>query len=152
MGATLARAGFLAGLAQDCPLSALVFCLTIQLRIASAVHNTTPADSDAGPLSQLSYMDDVTYLPDTLQDFRRMVRQLAPAGVQTHMHCSPLKVHGVAIEKRASTVQCQHPEIVFGGRPLHMMQPKDYIRLVGRHAFPHIFHREDYLKLLSACR
>ena len=151
-GSSLAMATFLAGLAQGCPLSALVFCLTVQLRIALVVQHTTPVDSDAGPLSQVPYMDDVIYLPDTLREFRRMVGRLAPAGIQTHMHSSPLKAHGVAVIKQATAIQFQNPEIVFGGGPLHMMQPNDYIWLVGRHALPHVFHREDYIKLLSACR
>ena len=113
-GSTLAMTTFLAGLAQGCPLSALVFCLTVQLRIALVIQHTTPVDSDAGPLSQVSYMDDVTYLPGTLQEFRRMVGQLAPAGIQTHMHSSPLKAHGVAVVKQAPVPKS---EIFFRGWP-----------------------------------
>ena len=149
---SLAIATFLAGLAQGCPLSALVFCLTVQLRIALVLQHTTPVDRVAGLLSQVSYMDDVTYLPGTLREFTRMVSQLAPAGIQMHLHSSPVKAHGVAVVKQATAIQFQSREIIFGGGPLHMVQPKDDIRLVGRHALPHVFHREDYIKLLSACR
>ena len=151
-GSSLAMTTFLASLAQGCPLSALVFCLTVQLRIALVVQHTSPVDCDAGPLSQVPYTDDVTYLPDTLREFRCIIGQLAPTGIQTHMHNSPLKAHGVALVKQAIAIQFQNQEIVFGGGPLHMMQSNDDIRLVGRQALPHVFHREDYVKLLSACR
>ena len=106
------------------------------------------------PRPQLSYIDDVTYLPGTLTDFHRMVHQLAPAGVHTHLHSSPLKVHIVAVHKQASAVKYQNPQVVFffGGGALHIMQAKDCIRLFGRHALTPVFHRDDYIKLLSVCR
>ena len=81
-----------------------------------------------------------------------MVGQLALVGIHTHMHSSPLKAIGVAPVRQATLVQFQRPEIIFGRCPLLMVQPKNCIRLVGRNALPHIFQREDYIKLLSACR
>ena len=33
-----------------------------------------------------------------------------------------------------------------------MATPDPYIRVVGRHALPHVFHWEDYIKLMKSSR
>ena len=35
--------------------------------------------------------------------------------------------------------------------PLHIPEEGEYIRLLGRHALPHVFHRQDLGKLMASC-
>ena len=42
--------------------------------------------------------------------------------------------------------------IPFSSMPLHMLTDGEYIRLLGKHALPHVFHKQDLRKLMALCR
>lgn len=151
-GVTIAATLFAAGIAQGCPLSALLFCLVIQLRIAIVTAGISPTLAPAGEITNLAYVDDVTYTPDTERDFRRVAKGLHEAGVRTHLHSAPLKAKGLAVARMGARYQFSDPGIVLGGGTLSMATADEYVRVVGRHALPHLFHREDYAKLMRSCR
>ena len=152
MGVSVAITLFAAGIAQGCPLSALLFCLVIQLRIAIVTAVVSPTPAPSGELTHLAYVDDVTYTPGTEQDFRRVAKGLHTAGVRTHLHSAPLKAKGLAVRRVGTQYQFFDPGIVTGGGALDMAGADEYVRVVGRHALPHIFHKEDYAKLMRSCR
>ena len=143
---------FSAGIAQGCPLSALVLCLTIQLRIAIVTALKPPSDNPAGVLSHLSHIDYVTFTPPTVPALRTTAVRLPVAGGQTHLHSAPLKAKGLVVRKVGTQYKFDDPGIVMGGGFLCMATADQYIRVVGRHALPHVFHREDYIKLMMSCR
>ena len=151
-GVLIAMTIFSAGMAQGCPLSALVLCLTIQLRIAIVTALKPPSDSPAGVLSHLSHIDYVTFTPPTVPALRTTAVRLPVAGGQTHLHSAPLKAKGLVVRKVGTQYKFDDPGIVMGGGFLCMATADQYIRVVGRHALPHVFHREDYIKLMMSCR
>ena len=149
-GVLIAMTTFSAGITQGCPLPALVFCLAIQLRIAIVTALTPSSDSPAGPLSHLSYIDDVTFTPPTVPALRTTTARLPVAGVQTHLHSAPLKAKGFVVRKVGTQYKFEDPGIVVGGVFLSMAKVHQYIRVVGRHALPRFFHREEYIKMMKS--
>ena len=114
-GVLIAMTIFLAGVAQGCPLSAMVFCLEIQFWIAIVTANTPGADSPAGLLSHLAYMDDVTFTPPTVPSLRTTAARLPVAGIQTHLHSAPLKAKGLVVRKVGAQYHFEDPGVVMGG-------------------------------------
>ena len=151
-GVLIAMTIFSAGIAQGCPLSALVFCLAIQLQIAIVTAATPNSDSPAGLLSHLAYMDDVTFTPPTFPALRTTAARLPMAGVQTHLHSAPLKAKGLVVRRVGTQYHFDNPGVVmgWGGGYLSTGTSDQYIRVVGRHALPHVFHREDCIKLMKS--
>ena len=67
-GIAVAIAKFRAGIAQGCPMSALPFCIILELRIHMGLHNITPPVSSCATFGHVAYMDDTTYLLHSVPD------------------------------------------------------------------------------------
>ena len=59
-----AVAKFRVGIAQGCPMSALLFCILLEPRIRMVLHGIPKPRSKCGDFGHVAYMDDTTYLLD----------------------------------------------------------------------------------------
>ena len=72
-----------------------------------------------------------------------------------HPHKSLFGCHetiGFGTALRGKQVTFGLPLIHFSGMALHIPEEGECIRLLGRHALPHVFHRQDVRKLMASCR
>ena len=72
--------------------------------------------------------------------------------MQSHLHSAALKAKGLVVRNVGSQYRFDDHSIVMRGGHLSMATADQYIRVVGRHALPHVFHREDYIKLMKSIR
>ena len=63
-----ALAKFRAGIAQGCPMLALLFCILLELRIHMVLHDIPKPQSKCGDFGHVAHMDDTTYLLDQVTD------------------------------------------------------------------------------------
>ena len=69
-------------------------------------------------------------------------------GLRTNLFSSGRKQLSVV-----ASCEAFHPTSVFmGGSRMHVHQGPGYMRIVGRHLFPHVYHKVDKMKLLRASR
>ena len=141
-----------AGIAQGCPISALIFCLFLELRIAIiTLRNPSPV-SPGGTFLRIAYMDFTTFVLDNADDMQQLSDRKMLASLYTHLHTSIVKLTGIVASMIGGKVQCHSQIFRAGGSTLTLLHGNDRSRLLGRHILPHIFHRQDYIKLLLAGR
>ena len=151
-GVKLAITTFRAGIAQGCPVSALIFCLLLELRIAIITHQVPVPISPGGRFLRVTYMDDTTFVLECAKDMQQLLDRQMTAGLYTHLHTSVIKLTGIVASMIGGKVQYHGHDFRAGGSTLQLLDGNEYARLLGRHVLPHIFHRQDCIKLLSACR
>ena len=100
----------------------------------------------------MAYMDDTTYLLDEVTDIQQLLSNLYQTGIMTHLHTSTVKLVVAVTHRQGLQVIFDKPDILAGGSIAPMADGKMYIRLLGRHAMPHIFHTNDFMKMMSASR
>ena len=70
----------------------------------------------------------------------------------THLHTSTVKLLVAVTRRQGLQVIFDRPDILAGGSAAPMADGKTYIRLLGRHAMPHIFHSNDFIKMMNTSR
>ena len=151
-GITEALAKFRAGIAQGCPMSALLFCILLELSIRMVLHGIPKPRSKCGDFGHVAYLDDTTYLLDQVTDIQQLLLYLYQTDIMTHLHTSTVKLVVAVTHLQGLQVIFDRPDILAGGSTAPMADGKMYIRLLGRHAMPHIFHTNDFTKMMSASR
>ena len=147
---TVAR--LLAGVAQGCPASAMVFCVVAEVRAFIALAQIPPCQGPRGPFNRLAYMDDTTWCLDTTSDLQRFGVRLQHAGLQTNLFSSAPEQSLVIASCTGFQVQFHPTPTYMGDSRMPIHQGPGYIRIVGRHLFPHVYHRVDKLKLFASTR
>ena len=133
-------------------MSALLFCILLELRIRMVLHDIPKPQSKCGDFGHVAYMDDTTYLLDQVTDIQQLLLNLYQTGIMTHLHASTVKLLVVVTHRQGLQVIFDRPDILVGGGTTPMADGKMYIRLLGRHAMPHIFHTNDFRKMINASR
>ena len=147
-----ALAKFRAGIAQGCPMSALLFCILLELRFRMVLHDIPKPRSKCGDFGHVAYMDDTTYLLDQVSDIQQLLSNLYQTGILTHLHTSTAKLVVAVVHRQGLQVIFDKLDILAGGSTAPIADGKMYIRLLGRHAMPHVFHTNDFIKMMSASR
>ena len=150
-GVSEALARLLGGVAQGCPASAMVFCVVAEARAFLALLRVLLCWGSGRPFNWLGYMDDTTWCIDSESDLPVFANNLQKVGLQTNLFSSGPKQLLVVAAYEGFQVTFP-PRFVYMGRsrmPVH--QGPGYVRVVGRHLFPHVYHKVDKMKwLLSA--
>ena len=147
-----ALARFRVGIAQGCPMSVLLFCLVLELRIAVVLWNVQTPYSTCGRFKHVAYMDDTTYVLQDLDEVPKVLANLQQTRLLTHLHSATTKLLVVVTSKKGLQVQFHAPVLVVGGASAAVASAQTYIRLLGRHALPHVYRPEDFRKLMRASR
>ena len=61
-----------AGIAQGCPMSALLFCILLELSIRMVTHDIQALSAGCGHFGHVAYMDDTTYILDSILDIQHL--------------------------------------------------------------------------------
>ena len=80
-GIKLALSNFRAGITQGCPISALIFCLLIELRISIILDGIPLPQSPGGQFARFAYMDDTMFVLENLEHMQCLVDQQQLAGI-----------------------------------------------------------------------
>ena len=110
-----ALAKFRAGIAQGCPMSALSFCILLELRIRMVLHDIPKPRSKCGDLGHVAYMYDTTYLLDQISDIQHLLSNLYQTSILTHLHTSIAKLVVPAVHRQGLQVIFDKPNILAGG-------------------------------------
>ena len=74
----------------------------------------------------------------------------------TNLHSDPTKAVLVGTEMRNGRVHFLRDTVYLNGHPVRCTNGQDYVRVLGRHALPHLYHPVDSKRLfsgtMSACR
>ena len=87
-GVSEVLASLLAGMAQGCPASSMVFCVVAELCAFLALLRVPPCWGPGGPFNRLRYMDDTTWCIDTEFDLPVFADNLHKAGLLTNIFSS----------------------------------------------------------------
>ena len=101
-------------------------------------------------------MDDTQWLPGDRRQLHTLTRGIERAGRLTNLHSDPTKTVLVGTEMRNGRVHFLRDRVHLNGHPLRCDTGQDYVRVLGCHALPHLYHRVDSKRLFcgtrSACR
>ena len=145
-----------AGTGQGCPVSGMKYCIYGEVRGREACRHVPPAETHAGPLNRVLLMDDTQWLPGDRCHLPTLAHGIERAGRLTNLHSDPTKTVLVGTEMRDGRVHLFRDTVYLNGHPVRCATGQDYVRVLGRHALPHLFHPVDSKRLFSgttsACR
>ena len=149
-GVCEALARLLARIAQVCPASAMVFCIVAEVRSFLALLRVPPCWGPGGPFNRLRYMGDTTWCMDSEADLPVFADNLQWVGLLTNLFSSrPKQLLVVATFENYQITF--HPRSAYmGGSLILVHEGLGYIRVVGCHLFPHVYHKVDKMKLFGA--
>ena len=81
-----------------------------------------------------------------------MASLLPRAGRATNLFPDSTKPLCLGARLSSTKIRYDAQPILFVEMPLQTLAEGDYVRLLGRHALLHIFHKQDFCHLLAACR
>ena len=103
-------------------------------------------------MRNLGWIDDSSWIGTSHSDIQLVASGLPMVGNLTNLFSDATKTIGFGTALRGKRVAFGCQPIHFSGMPLCIPEEGGYIRLLGRHALPHVFHRQDLRKLMAACR
>ena len=151
-GVIEALARLLAGVAQGCPTSAMVFCVVAEVRAFFVLLRVPPCWGPGRSFNCLGYMEDTTWCIDPKSDLPLFADNLQRAGLHTNLLSSGPKQLLVVASCEGFQVNFHPASVYMCGSRMHVHQGCGYVRMVGRHVFPHVYHIVDEMKLFSASR
>ena len=109
-------------------------------------------DTPGVPLRNLGSIDDSSWIGTSHNDIQHVASCLPIAGNLTNLFSDATKTFGFGTTLQGKQVTFGRQPIQFFGMPLRIPEDEEYIRLLGRHALPNVFHRQDLQKLMVSCR
>ena len=147
-----ALARLLAGVAQGCPASSMVFCVVAEVRAFLALLRVPPCWGPGGPFNRLGYMDDTTWCIDSESDHPLFAENLQHEGLRTNLFSSGPKQLVFIASCEIFQVNFHPLSVYMGGSRMPVHQGRGYVRIARRNLFPHVYHKVDKVKLFSASR
>ena len=141
-----------AGTGQGCPVSGMKYCIYGEVRGHEACRSVPPTDTPAGPLNRVLLMDDTQWLPGDRCHLPALASGIERAGRLTNLHSDPTKTVLVGTDMRVSQVYFLNDTVYLNGHPVRCATSQDYVRVLGRHALPDLFHPVDSRGLFSGTR
>ena len=117
-----------------------------------ACRGVPPADASAGPPNRVLLMDDTQWLPGDRGHLHTLTRGIERAGRLTNLHSDPTKTVLVGTEMRNGRVHFLRDTVYLNGHLVQCANGQDYVRVLGRHALPHLYHPVDSRRLFSGTR
>ena len=114
-GIAQAMAKFRARIAQGCPMSALLFCILLEFHIQMVLHDIPLPQSSCGNFAYIAYMDDTTYLLNTVSDVQHLLNNLYQTDIKTHLHTSTIKLLVVVVHRQRMQTIFHRPHILARG-------------------------------------
>ena len=136
---------------QGDPISALLYCLVNEVRVQLVLQYAGLTDTPGGPLRNLGWIDDSSWIGTSHSGIQHVASRLPIAGNLTNLFSDATKPVGFGIALQGERVTFGREPIQFSGMPLRIPEEGEYIRLLGRHTLPHVFHRQDLRKLMASC-
>ena len=97
-------------------------------------------------------MDDTQWLPGDRGHLPTLACGIERAGRLTNLHSDPTKTVLVGTEMRDGWVHFLRDTVYLNSHPVRCATSQDYVRVLGRHALPHLFHAVDSRRLFSGAR
>ena len=141
-----------AGTGQGCPVSGMKYCIYGEVRGHEACRSVPPTDTPAGPLNRVLLMDDTQWLPGDRCHLPALASGIERAGRLTNLHSDPTKTVLIGTDMRDGQVYFLNDTVYLNGHPVRCATSQDYVRVLGRHALPHLFHPVDSRRLFSGTR
>ena len=130
----------------------MVFCVVAEVRAFLALLRVPLCWGPGGPFNRLGYMEDTTWCIDSESDLPLFADNLQRAGLRTNLFSSGPKRLLVTASCEGFQVNFHPMSVYMGGSRMPVHQGPGYVRMVGRHLFPHVYHKVDKIKLFSASR
>ena len=134
------------------PNVSTLICILLELRIRMVLHDIPKPQSKCGDFGHVAYMDDTTYFLDQVSGIQQLLINLYQAGIMIHLHTSTVKLLVAVTRRQGLQVIFDRRDIFARGSAAPMADGKTYIRLLGTHAMPHVFHTNDFIKMMNASR
>ena len=103
-------------------------------------------------MRNLGWIDDSSWVGTSHNDIQHVASRLPIAGNLTNLFSDGTKTVVFGTTLQGKRVALGRQPIQFSGMPLRILEDGEYIRLLGQHALPNVFHRQDLLKLMASCR
>ena len=132
--------------------SAMVFCVVTEVRAFFALLRAPPCWGPGGSFNRLGYMDDTTWCIDSESDLPLFADNLQRGGLRTNLFSSGPKQFLVVASCEGFQGSFHPASVYMGGSRMPVHHGSGYKRIVGRHLFPHVYHKVDKMKLFSASR
>ena len=97
-------------------------------------------------------MDDTQWLPGDRVHLHTLAHGIERAGRLTNLHSDPTKTILSGTEMRDGKIHFLSDTLYLNGHPVRCATSLDYVRVLSRHALPHLFHPVDSRKLFSGTR
>ena len=134
------RAMYEAGMGQGDPNFALLCCLVNELRVQLVLQSAGLIATPGGPLRNLGWMDDSSWIGTSRHDIQQVASRLPLAGNLTSLFSNATKTIGFGTTMLGKHIVFDRQPIHFRGMPLRMPADGEYIRLLGDMRF-HMFFR-----------
>ena len=141
-----------AGLGQGCPLSALLFCLALAVRVCFVEKGVGCISLPAGQLRTVNWMDDSTGLALSSADCQKILTLMERAGQATNLFSDSGKLRAFGVNDNGGVSQFHSAPLRMYGAPVQTHNSGNYIRVLGRHLVPNIFHKEELRRLMISGR
>ena len=151
-GVAEAVARLLAGVVQGYPALAMVFCVVAEVRAFLALIRVPPCWGPGGPFNRLGYMDDTTWYIDSESHLPLFADNLQRAGLKTNLFSSRPKQLLPIASCEGFQVNFHVLSVYMGGSRMPVHQGPGYVRKVGRHLYPPVYHKVDKVDFFSASR
>ena len=136
---------------QGDPISALLYCLANEVRVQPVLQFAGLTDIPGGPLRNLGWIDHSSWIGTSQSDIQHVASRLPIAGNPANLFSDATKTIGLGTALQGKRVTFGRQPIEFSGMPLRIPEEGEYIWLLGRHALPHVFDRQDLRKLMASC-
>ena len=143
---------FDAGTGQGDPWSTVVFATAYEVRCAVVEKTHTGIDTPWGRLSRVVYADDAQWPCDDRKGVHNCLLGLEAATHPTNCRSDATKTVVVGTSRAGFVVKALDGNFTLWNLPQRVAKQGEYVRVQGRHALPHIYHREDFTKLMRSCR
>ena len=133
-------------------MSGMKYCVYAEVRGHKACRHVPPTDTPAGPLNRVLLMDDTQWLPGDRGRLATLTSGIERAACLTNLHSDATKTVLVGTEMRDGRVPFLRDTVYRNGHVGRCATSQEYVRVLGRHALPHLFHPVDSRRLFSGTR
>ena len=107
-----------AGLGQGCPLSALLFCLALAIRVSIVEKSLGCVPLPAGQLRAVNWMDDSTWLALSSAACQKVLTHMEGAGQATNLHSDSGKLRAFGVSDNGGVGEFHSAPLCLYGAPV----------------------------------